>query len=180
MLRVLIVGACAMLVAAASATVAFTAGGPEDTVSATVSVQAISVSVDPTSIDYGTLPFETTQRSDLLPTPITFTATNDGNVNEDFSLRGTDATGTGFTWTLVQGTTSCGPSTSLNKFRHRVTPSAIGAFDLSTVDTTIATALAPLGAGSTSFTTEFYMPCTGSDGVGLTASTSIVVTATQS
>ena len=63
-----------------------------------VSTKLISLTVTPTSIDYGVLS-ENVESS--LSDEIQIT--NDGNVNEDFSIKGADATtsdGGGNTWTL--------------------------------------------------------------------------------
>lgn len=147
----------------------------EETVAASVTVQSVSLTVSPTSIDYGTIPFESSQRSDLLPTPVTFTATNTGNVAESFLVKGTNAAGTNggtpFTWTLVQGPFSC--PTALNQFRHRVTPTGLTPVFLTTADAYLATGIA--AGGGQDFTSEFYTPCFGSDGAGAVASTNIIV-----
>ena len=61
-------------------------------VTATVSVKEIAVSVDPTSFDYGVLDAGATSTSTGSPDPAGIDATNDGNVKEDFSIRGADTT----------------------------------------------------------------------------------------
>jgi hypothetical protein len=148
----------------------------EQTVTATVTGQSVSMTVSPTSIDYGTVPFEMSRTSLAAPGgAVTFVATNTGNVDEDFLVRGSDATGSGFSWSLVAGAVSCGPGSNNNKFRHSVTPSGGPSQFLATSDDTLATAKAP--SDTQSFTSEIYMPCFGSDGAGLQATTSIVVTA---
>jgi len=60
----------------------------EQTVTATVTGQSVSMTVSPTSIDYGTVPFETSRTSLAAPDgAVTFEATNTGNVPEDFLVR---------------------------------------------------------------------------------------------
>jgi len=61
----------------------------------------ISVSISDGSIDYGIMPVNTSQTT--LPGELndTQTATNNGNVTENFNIKGYDATGGGCTWTLA-------------------------------------------------------------------------------
>lgn len=54
----------------------------EDTITATVTVQEIAVSVDPNSVDYGTVAFEGTKRSGTAASPY-FTATIADNEDPD-------------------------------------------------------------------------------------------------
>jgi hypothetical protein len=174
MIRIIVLGVLALGVAALSATSAFSQDSDEQTISATVSGQSVSMTVSPTSIDYGTVPFETSRTSLAAPGgPVTFVATNTGNVTEDFLVRGTNATGSGFTWTLDSGPIAC--PNNLNQFRHSVTPASQSSVFLTTADDTLSGNIA--ASGNKSFTSEIYMPCFGSDGAGLQATTSIVVTA---
>jgi len=176
MFRILILAAFALTISAISATGLFAETSPEQTISATVSGQSVSMTVDPTSIDYGTVPFETSRTSLAAPDgPVTFTATNTGNVAVDFMVRGTDATGSGFTWTLATDAPSCPSTTNLNKFRHSVKVGSDPAKFLTGSAEPLSTGVA--AAGTTQFTSEIYMPCFGSDGAGQQATTSIVLTA---
>ena len=65
----------------------------DNTVSATVQVKTISVAVTDGEVSYGVLAASATQ--DTLVTGVNDpqTATNDGNVNEDFTISGADTTG---------------------------------------------------------------------------------------
>jgi hypothetical protein len=146
-------------------------------ISATVSAKSISVTVDPTSIDYGALAFEESRSSTALG--ITFTATNDGNVNENFAVEGANATGTGpaFTWTIQEGAPSCESPGQTNLYRHSVTPAGGSLILLTTDQQDLALGVAP--SGTKSFTSEFWMPCNGSAGTGQTASTTITVVAIE-
>jgi hypothetical protein len=68
-------------------------GATEATITATVTVQNISLSVADGSIAYGVLPVNTSKSTcDLSDTQ---TVTNDGNVAEDFNIKGKDCS-----WTL--------------------------------------------------------------------------------
>ena len=75
------------------------------TVSATVTPVVLSVIVTPDILDYETVELTST---DNLPTPSSFTAKNNGNITEDFEIRGADTTN----WTLV----STAPAT--DEYRH--------------------------------------------------------------
>src|SRR2546428_529539 len=71
------------------------------TVNATATPQVISVSVSPSSFDYGVVPFSTSNTTlsqkdtgsegGVLNSALT--TTNNGNVAEDFKIQGADATG---------------------------------------------------------------------------------------
>jgi len=67
-----------------------------DDVTATVKVQNISVAVTNGIVTYGTLGAGTSEDTTLSGVNNTQTATNDGNVTEDFNIRGTDSAN----WTL--------------------------------------------------------------------------------
>lgn len=68
-------------------------------VGATVTVQNISVSVTDGTVAYGTMGLNSTAST---RSPVdTQTATNDGNVAEDFNVKGQDAVGSTQSWTLA-------------------------------------------------------------------------------
>lgn len=67
------------------------------TVTATVTVQNISVSVSDGTITYGTLGTSSTQDTTSTGADDSQTATNDGNVTEDFNIKGQDSAN----WTLA-------------------------------------------------------------------------------
>jgi len=150
------------------------------TVDATVSTLAVSLTVNPGSVDYGTLAFQTSRPSTAAEAGgVTFTATNTGNAPESFLVHGANATGTGFSWTLVQDSPSCGSPSNANKFRHSVKVVASLAQFLQLTDDLLASDV-PANTGTVQFTSELYMPCSGSDGSGKVASTAITVVATSS
>jgi len=83
-------------------------------VGATVTVQNISLTISSNStITYGTLALSATKgtnAADLNTTPV---ATNNGNVTEDFAIKGQNATGSSQTWTLA---TTAGSAQYYHKF----------------------------------------------------------------
>lgn len=150
------------------------------TVSATVSALAVSLTVDPGSVNYGTLAFEGSRKStDAEAGNVTFTATNTGNASESFLVHGAAATGDAFSWALEPGSLGCGPIGNRNKYRHSVkVVTAPAALFLQTTDDLLASGVAA-NTGTVQFITELYMPCAGSDGSGKVASTAITVVATS-
>lgn len=70
------------------------------TVAATVTPQNISVSVTDGTVAYGTVDVSSSKDTTSGGVNDSQTATNDGNVAEDFNIKSTDATG-GTTWTLA-------------------------------------------------------------------------------
>jgi len=78
------------------------AQGVEETLTATVCPELISLTVSPDSVDYGT---QTLGATNLVPTPPSVTIQNTGNVAEDFLVKGDDAATAGGTWALVSSIT---------------------------------------------------------------------------
>ncbi len=152
-------------------------------ISATVSVQSVAITVSPTSVNYGTLQFGTSKASNQLTPPVSFTATNTGNVSISLRAYGADATGSGGStlWTLIAGARNCSPGgTGPNQFARTVTPAG-GAeqfLGTSSSGSTLMNAMAP--AATLTFTSKFYMPCPNSNGIGQTANTTITVFAVAS
>lgn len=91
------------------------------TVAATVTPQNISVSVNDGSVAYGTLDLSSTQNTTSSGVDDSQTATNDGNVAEDFNITSTNATG-GTAWTLA-GTIGA------NQFKHSFCTTGTGSPD---------------------------------------------------
>lgn len=149
-------------------------------IAATVAVQSVAITVSPTSVNYGTLQFGTSKSSSQLSPPVTFAATNTGNVTVTLKAYGADATSSGSPlWTITPSAVAC-PGTPANQFSHGLTPA--GGTELylttSTSGSILAASLAPSAAQQ--FTSKLYMPCPGSAGVGQTVNTSITVFATAS
>jgi hypothetical protein len=78
-------------------------------VTATVTAQNISVAVTDGSVSYGVISVSDTQDTTTGGVNDSQTATNDGNITEDFNVRGFDTTG----WTLGS---SAGSETYTHKF----------------------------------------------------------------
>jgi len=110
-------------------------------VSATVTVQNISVSVSDGSIDYGTLAPGGSEDTTNNGVNDTQTATNDGNVNEDFNIKGENVT-TGCSWTL---STSAGDEQYSHEICTTDCDSSPTWTALSTSYTTLATGVTPSG-----------------------------------
>jgi hypothetical protein len=82
-------------------------------VTSTVTPLNISVSVADGSVSYGTLDLSTSEDTTTAGVNDSQTATNDGNVAEDFNIRSTNAIG-GTAWTLDGG--AIGPDQYMHKF----------------------------------------------------------------
>ncbi len=91
------------------------------TVAATVTPQNISVTVTDGSVAYGTLDLSASKDTTSGGVNDTQTATNDGNVAEDFNITSTDATG-GTTWTLAS-------TIGANQFKHSFCTAGSGSPD---------------------------------------------------
>ncbi len=75
----------------------------DNKVTATVEVKTISVSVLSGSVDYGVMAAGTTQDTLAAHLDDLQTATNDGNVNEDFTISGANTTGCVWSLKTAQG-----------------------------------------------------------------------------
>jgi hypothetical protein len=105
-------------------------GATEATITATVTVQNISLSVSDGSIAYGVLPVNTSRDTCYLDD--TQTVTNDGNVAEDFNIKGKNSEN----WTL--GSTP-GSEVYVHKFATSSCPVTWGGTALTTSYQTMAT-----------------------------------------
>jgi hypothetical protein len=161
--------------------------GTEGTVSASVTPQVVlSVSLDVTSVPYGTLSTSATNasRTTKLSSVVTggaITATNNGNSLEDIYIRGTNATATvggESDWTLncsPLDTGTVGVDTYVHRFDANTTFNSSSALALCTTNTNkIANDIA--AAGSQAFVLQLNMP-TVISGFGQ-RTMSVVVTAT--
>jgi hypothetical protein len=176
---------------AAGAVPAFTA----DTGSVTVTITAEPaaqpcITVGPSTMDFGTLPFSTAGAlsSRFIPplggTPTTVTSC--GTAGQHLTLTGSDATGTTGSWTIsgdARGTNQCPAVNRFNLTGHRELDANQG-IHLSTSPRLV---LAPggvgpyvLGAGgSDNFGFTIDMPCQGSNGAGEQKSMTVTFTATN-
>ena len=112
-------------------------------VSATVTAQNISLSVSDGTISYGILAVSTTKATVNLAPVDTQTVTNDGNVTEQFNIKGTDSAN----WTLEN-------AVGADQYVHKFCASSCGTpptnyTALSEASyTTLAASIAPLGTQS--------------------------------
>ncbi len=119
-------------VAALGSSTALASHTPESTVSATVTPAVLSVSVTPSSVDYDVVELTST---DNLPTPETFTATNNGSITEDLEIRGASTAD----WTLA-GTAAA------DQYVHKASPDAFSStITLTTSNQTLGTNIATSG-----------------------------------
>ena len=97
-------------------------------ITATVCPTLVSVTVSPGLVDYGVQDLDDTN---LIPTPASVTITNNGNVTEDFLVKGANATTSGGAWTL---NTTAGA----NQYVHRSSPDDSTFTALTTTPATLA------------------------------------------
>lgn len=150
-------------------------GDTGGTVPATVTVPAaVCVTVDTTPISYGTLPFSPDGSASVSNRSVGG-VTSCSTVNQDLAVAGANATGNlGASWDLVAAG-SC-PGMGIDKFKHVIQDPDSSFLGLTTTGQ-ILTLLSPSEVIG-SLTTDFIMPCQGSEGAGQTMSTSIIFTAT--
>lgn len=143
------------------------------TVSAQVTVATPCVTVG-NNLDYGTLPFSTSDPFVSVTKSSSTSYTNCSVTSEKIYVRGTTATSTtsNAVWDKLTGTNTC--NTMPNVYSHSVGDDQGGKF-LTLTDQLLNPAVA---AGATkTLNTNLEMPCSGSSGAGETMTFSIIVTA---
>jgi hypothetical protein len=110
-------------------------GATEATITATVTVQNISLTVTDGSIAYGVLPVNTSKSTCDFSPYDTQTVTNDGNVAEDFNIKGKNSQN----WTLAA---TAGENQYVHKFATSSCPVTWGGTALTTSYQTMATNIA--------------------------------------
>lgn len=128
-----------------------------------------------TSIDWGTQPFSTPSGSSGGGQGVG-TVDNCASSAENFSVKGTDATATDATWTLVDPRPGNVCTAGVNKYMVTAekSPIASGNVALSLANQLLVN----VGAGqSVDLHPYLYMPCSGSDGAGKAMTFQIVYTA---
>ena len=139
---------------------------PESTVSATVTPAVLSVTVDPTSVDYGTVELDT---ADNVPDPPTFLATNNGGITENIEIRGANTTPSG-AWALVSGV----PAT--DQYRHEASRDAFTTpIILTTLNQTLDTGV--LVNGTVTVSLRLDAPTASSTAATQTAPVTVVAVA---
>lgn len=126
------------------------------TVNATVTAELISVSVSSGTVAYGTVPLSGTKDTTASGLNDTQTATNNGNVAEDFNIESSNATG-GTAWTLSG--TAIGSDQYMHKFS---TNSGSSWTAMTTGYGTLATNIAAT-SGTQNFDLEILTPSSSSD-----------------
>jgi hypothetical protein len=146
-------------------------------VTATVTPLVACLTLDKTSIDFGTLPFSPTGGVTNRGTDVT--ATNCGGTAEQIYGRGTDAANSGgsVTWTLdSSGALPCTLGTNKFQLAETAADNSWGIY-LSKADQQLGSG--SLGGGATAtYRNGMRMPCTGSGGAGQTMSWQYIYTAT--
>ena len=146
-----------------------------DTVTATVTVQNISVSVTDGTVDYQTLGVgtsATTATGDGDSVDDTQTATNDGNVTEDFDIKGQDSSGG---WTLA---TSPGDEQYTHEFCTSDCDSSPTWTPLTTSYDTLATGITT--SGTQNFDLRIQVPTSTTDYDPQSVDVTVLATATGS
>ena len=160
---------------AASATPGLAANSA--TVDAQVTVESACVIVSTLSVNFGTLPFSSDGGNPSSGSSA-ISYTNCGGASEKIYGRGTDATGGNgsATWSLGSPPKLC-PDRGLNNYRFGAYQNASGSngLEFSKVDQFIES----VAAGDAGLIDLLYihMPCTGSNGAGLTMSFQAIFTA---
>jgi hypothetical protein len=181
MRRLLILGgiAVAVVLFVGSALPAFS--DDTGTVNATVTAGAACITLSQTTVNFGSLNFSTSAGNNAAG-QLAGSITNCGQSTESILARGTDATNTTTTWSLVDATglpTPVNPcdlsSPNTNKYFLFTFPGALSTVFLTTTNKAFNTMAA--GANS-ALTVGVVMPCTGSSGAGQTLNFSYIYTAT--
>lgn len=130
-------------------------GTSEATVGATVTIQDVSVSVSDGAVSYGDQPTSATIDTTTGGVDDSQTATNDGNVTEDFNIKGHDTT----SWTLAS---SAGSDQYFHNFCISSCDSSPTWSSTSTTYQTLVTGVSPSGTqtfdlqlGTPTSTTDF-------------------------
>lgn len=118
-------------------------GAGDGTINVTVTPKVISLSVTPGSYNYGPIQFGGTAE-----TTTTFAVTNDGNVSENFLVRGVDTTN----WALA-GTAG------VDAYRHQFKEGAGSYANLTTGNQSAASGVA--AGGSRNYRFQLSMPTSG-------------------
>ena len=130
------IGASALLAATALPAIAAT----EDSVSATVTPQLVSLTMTSDgNVAYGTLASNASQ--DTVALTDTQTVQNNGNVNEDFRIRSSDAVSAGTNWDL-------GATTDIDQYVHQVSIDSGTIYTNFPANNTTMLLVSPVGASS--------------------------------
>ncbi len=127
----------------------------EGSVSATVTPQLISLTVADGAVAYGTLDANTNK--DTITLGDTQTATNSGNVAENFAIRSSDAVSAGTNWNLEA-------TTGTNQYTHEFSTNGGAAYTFFPADNTNTTLVNGVAVGGNqSFDLRIKTPVTSTD-----------------
>ena len=147
--------------------------GTESSVTATVTPQNISVSLNAASVNYGILELSASDGNRVTALSSTFTATNDSNVSADFTIRGSN---TDNGWTLDSTPADTG-TVAADQFVHRFDADAT--FTTGTakaLDTSNQTLGLAIPSGNTQdFVLEMNMPISSTNPSAVQSSTVTIV-----
>lgn len=130
-------------------------GSGSSTVTATVTAQNVSVSVSSGTVTYGTINLSSAQDTTASGTNQTQTATNDGNVAEDFTIASSNATG-GTAWTIS------GTSIGADQYKHSFSTNSGSTYTaMTTTPGTLATNKA--ASGTQNFDLKINTPSSTTD-----------------
>lgn len=145
------------------------------TVAASVTAATPCITVTPASVTFGTAGFSNSSTATVVDSSGTMSFTNCGSAKQRIYGRGTNATGSGATWTLMTAGSPANPCTvGPNSYQQATFR---GSTEVILTDTN--TNLIDLDGGA-NFTVDgrIRMPCAGSSGAGTSMSFSFVYTAT--
>jgi hypothetical protein len=172
MRRAAIVAGFGLLLLTARASALSVAGQPaEAVVTATVRISSTCVLVNPTAVDFGTLPFSQPGAAQMGTAAVTLS--NCSAQNQTILARGTAATGTGATWTHAPPGSDVCPG--VNLFIQGVRDAAQVEKRLTVNDQPLK-ALA--GGATETLTLTLVPPCTGSAGAGQAMTVRYIFTGT--
>jgi hypothetical protein len=146
---------CVVLLAVNGLIVRSTFAATTGTIAATVTAQNISLTVADGSVAYGTIALSSSANTTASGLNDLQTATNNGNVAEDFNIKSTDGTG-GTTWTLS------GTAIGSNQYMHNFSVNSGSNW------TAMTTAYAALGSnisasGTKTFDLQILTPSSSTD-----------------
>lgn len=135
------------------------------TVSATVTAQNISVTVSTGTVTYGSVGLSSTQDTTATGVNQTQTATNNGNVAEDFNISSSNATG-GTAWTIS------GTSIGADQYMHEFSTNSGTSWTATTTGYTLmASNIAALGTQN--FDLKIHTPSSSTDYVQKTITVTV-------
>jgi hypothetical protein len=137
----------------------------------TVSESAACIELSVTAISFGTLSLG----AEDAPGSPTIGVSNCADANATILASGTDATGTGATWNLVDSAATCANTLGVDNY-HLGLATPLSVTNLSTSNKEVATLAA---AGSVDHVARIWTACPGSSGAGQTLSMQISYLATS-